>query len=72
VTGVSVVGLIVGHRAAVALVFPVLPFPSFFFRPSKYLEPCPSPRERTQYRPVHPNSRVVGKSQMSTESDLEP
>ena len=46
VTGISVGGLIAGRRAAVApLVFPVLPFPSFPFRPSKYLGVSPSSRE---------------------------
>src|ERR1035437_460901 len=46
ITGSSVAHLIDGHRAAVALVFPVLPFPSDPFRPSTYLGPGPSARER--------------------------
>jgi hypothetical protein len=34
------------NAGATATVFPVLHLASGFLRPSKYLEPCPSPRER--------------------------
>ena len=52
-TGVSVVAVIAGHRAArgpwCPLVFLVLLFPPVLVRPSKYLGIRPRPRERLGY-----------------------
>ena len=42
----SIVHLVAGDRGGGPLVLPVLLLPSNLFRPSTYLEPCPSPRER--------------------------